>query len=90
MEKRKEFNFSSSTKREKVATYLDALAKGFRDGTLDFRAGEDEITLSPKGDIMIDVRARVKGYRNKVVVEFRWNCIPDDNTGLEISGESKQ
>jgi amphi-Trp domain-containing protein len=87
----KDFEHESLQDRESIVKYLEALQKGFLNGSLLFCNGKKELVLRPRGMLNFTVKARKKGGRVRVAFEVDWK-EPTDGASthepLEILPES--
>ena len=87
----KEFEHESLQDRESIVKYLEAIQKGFANGSLLFCNGKKELVLRPRGMLNFAVKARKKSGRVRVTFEVDWKEPADGAVGhepLEISAES--
>lgn len=67
-----EFTFESLQDSESIVTYLEAVAKGFKNSHLLFCSGKQELLLYPQGLLRFAVRAKRKDGQVKVGLEVSW------------------
>jgi len=68
----REFNHQSLQDQESITDYLEALAEGFRNGTLKFSDSEGDILMRPHGLIHFEVDASNKRDRVRLSLRFTW------------------
>lgn len=64
--------FESVMQRGEAVAYFSALVDGLRHGQLQFRHGEEHLSLKPSDQVQVEVRASVKGNKEKVAFELEW------------------
>ena len=67
--------------REEVASYLEAITKGLRKGSIHFRQGEDAVELSPNERVTLSVKVSAKGDAQRLSLGVEW----DDETSPELA-----
>lgn len=72
MENNKNFHHESLEDRESIIKYMQTLSDGFRQGQIEFRSGQDNIVLEPKGLIQIEIKVKYHNQRSKLSVKFVW------------------
>jgi amphi-Trp domain-containing protein len=70
--------FESVMQRSEAATYFGALVEGLRLGQLQFRHGEENLSLAPAQQVVVEVKASRKGDKEKVAFELEWRRSGDD------------
>jgi amphi-Trp domain-containing protein len=70
--------FESVMQRSEAANYFDALVDGLRQGQLQFRHGEENLSLAPAQQVVVEVKASRKGDMEKVAFELEWRRSGDD------------
>lgn len=83
----KELSFSMALSPEKAAEYLETIADGMRKGKLFFSRNDDSLTLKIQGGLALEIKARIKGVRNKVGLEIRWWSDTEETKNPVISAE---
>jgi len=79
--KGRKLRFESAMDREEVASYLEAITKGLRKGSIHFRQGEDALELSPNERVTLSVKVSAKGYSQRLSLDVEW----DDETSPELA-----
>lgn len=79
--KGRKLRFESAMDREEVASYLEAITKGLRKGSIHFRQGEEAVDLSPNERVTLSVKVSAKGDAQRLSLEVEW----DDETSPELS-----
>ncbi len=64
--------FESVMQRSEAVAYFGALVDGLRHGQLQFRHGEENLSLAPGEQVTIEVKASKKGDKEKVEFELEW------------------
>jgi amphi-Trp domain-containing protein len=72
------FEFESVMQRSEAATYFGALVDGLRKGQLQFRHGEETLSLAPAQQLVVEATASRKGDQEKVAFELEWRLSGDD------------
>lgn len=73
--------FESQMDREEIASYLEAIVKGLRQGSILFRQNEESLTLRPSERVEIEVKAACKNQSQKLSFEISWSTSePEDLT----------
>jgi amphi-Trp domain-containing protein len=70
--------FESVMQRSEAATYFGALVDGLRQGQLQFRHGEENLSLAPAQQVVVEVKASRKGDKEMVAFELEWRRSGDD------------
>jgi amphi-Trp domain-containing protein len=70
--------FESVMQRSEAVTYFGALVDGLRQGQLQFRHGEENLSLAPAQQVVVEVKASRKGDKEKVAFELEWRRSADD------------
>ena len=68
----KRFIHESLQDTQSVVKYLEALAEGFRNGSLVLASDEAELTLIPRGLLRLEVDAKRKASEVKLAIRLRW------------------
>jgi amphi-Trp domain-containing protein len=74
--------FESVMQRSEAAAYFGALVDGLKHGQLQFRHGEERLSLAPTDQVVVEVKAIRKGDKEKVSFELEWKCSSEDALGL--------
>lgn len=74
-------SFEASMQRSEAVAYFEAIVGGLKSGHLELRQAEEVLVLNPPDRIEVEVKARRKGDKGKVVFELEWS---DENRPLEI------
>lgn len=69
---KEEFEFSTFAEPHIVAEYLESLATALRNGTVRLTSGGEEMYLAPEGAIELDVEAKKKEGKAKLVLKLSW------------------
>ncbi|MGD2044646.1 MAG: amphi-Trp domain-containing protein [Gemmatimonadota bacterium] len=67
-----EFAHDSLQDTNSIGKYLEALAEGFRSGTLQFSSGKKAIRLRPTGLLELNLKAKRKGGEARLQIEVAW------------------
>jgi amphi-Trp domain-containing protein len=67
-----EFDHESIQDTGSIVKYLEALAEGFRSGTLQFSAGKKAIRLRPSGLLELSLKAKRKSGQARLQLEVAW------------------
>lgn len=79
--KSRKLRFEGAMDREEVATYLESITKGLRNGSIHFRQGENAVELTPNDRVSLSVKVATKGDAQRLAFEVEW----DDQTSPELS-----
>lgn len=77
--------FESVMQRSEAVAYFRALVDGLRHGQLQFRHGEEHLSLTPSEQVHVEVKASMKGNKEKVAFELEWRGGSDEE-GVELDG----
>ena len=69
---KEEFEFSTFAEPQIVADYLESLAKALRAGSVKLSSGPEEMLLAPEGAIELDIEAKKKEGKAKLVLRLSW------------------
>jgi amphi-Trp domain-containing protein len=69
--------FDSVMQRSEAVAYFTALVDGLRHGQLQFRHGEENLSLEPGEQVAVEVKASRKGDKEKVAFELEWKLASD-------------
>ena len=72
----KEFEYSTLVDRNSIVTYLETIAEGFKNGTLTLKSPEADILLDPDGLLKLEMSAKNKSGRSKIVLKVSWKNQP--------------
>ncbi len=75
--------FESTMQRQEAVTYFRALVDGLETGHLHFKQGEESLELDPSGPVAIELKASVKGDRQKVSFELEWRTSSEGPFNIE-------
>ena len=67
-----EFGHESLQDTSSIVKYLEALADGFRSGTLEFSSGKKAIRLRPTGLLELTLKAKRKDGDARLQLEVGW------------------
>lgn len=67
-----DFEHESLQDTASIGKYLEALAAGFRDGTLEFASGKKAIKLEPTGLLELTLKARKKDGDARLQIDVHW------------------
>jgi amphi-Trp domain-containing protein len=70
--------FESVMQRSEAAIYFSALVDGLRQGQLQFRQGEESLSLAPAQQVVVEVKASRKGDKERVAFELEWRRSGDE------------
>src|SRR5690349_616160 len=77
--------FESVMQRSEAVAYFSALVEGLRHGQLQFRHGEEHLSLKPAEQVHVEVKASMKGDVQKVAFELEWHTSSEEK-GVELDG----
>jgi amphi-Trp domain-containing protein len=66
------FEFARIASPEEIAEYLTSLAVGLKRGELSLESDERTLHLTPPADLKLDLRAKDKDEKGKIVIEIGW------------------
>ncbi len=87
MRENQEFYFSLVTSPEQAADYLEALARGLRQGQVTLSTGDERFKLAPSRETELDLRASRRGVHNRVSLELTWRDHSPSTKALSIDSE---
>ena len=67
-----EFEHESLQDTASIGKYLEALAEGFRSGTLEFSSGKKAIKLRPTGLLELSLKAKRKDGEARLQIDVAW------------------
>src|SRR4051812_17564398 len=76
-------NFEAVMQRTEAVAYFGALVDGLRHGRLQFKHGDDSLSLEPTEQVQVEVKAQKKGDRERVSFELEWRLSAKKT--LEVS-----
>ena len=77
--------FESAMQRGEAVAYFSALVEGLRRGQLQFRHGDEHLSLTPSEQVYVEVKASLKGDKEKVAFELEWRNGPGEES-VELDG----
>lgn len=77
--------FDSSMTLDEAVSYFEAIVSGLKKGTINFKQGENTITLMPPAHLDVEVRARKKRDKEKISFELSWRTPSESD--LQITSE---
>jgi amphi-Trp domain-containing protein len=83
-----DFRHESVQDRHSIVKYLQALTAGIEKGQLELGTAEHMLALEPGGLLELEIQAKRKSGRVKLVVKLHWREQDDEQTGdaLQIRG----
>jgi amphi-Trp domain-containing protein len=69
------FEFEGSATPAEAAEFLTRIAEGIRARALSLSMGNDEVTISPDGDLSLEIEARKKRNKTKIEVAIVWKRV---------------
>jgi amphi-Trp domain-containing protein len=69
---RQVFEFEGNASPAEAADALDRIAEGLRARSLSLSMGEEEITVSPAGDLSMEIEASEKRGKAKIEIVIAW------------------
>ncbi len=76
--------FESVMQRGEAVAYFGALVDGLRHGRLQFRRGDENLSLNPADEVSVEVKAQKKGDKERVSFELEWKLEPRER--LDVNG----
>lgn len=76
--------FEGELDRGEVAAYLEAIVRGLRSGSLQFRREEESLSLAPGERVSLSVKAASKKGRESVRFELEWRAPSESGGELAI------
>jgi amphi-Trp domain-containing protein len=76
--------FAAVMQRSEAVAYFAALVDGLRHGRLQFRHGDESVTLEPTEQVTVEVKAAKKGDKERVAFELEWKRTARET--LEVNG----
>ncbi len=84
-DKKTKVSFDAHMGREEAVSYFEAIVAGLKSGTIQFRQGEESLTLDVGDQVAVAVKAQRKGEKGKVTFELSWR---EGGPGLSIVPEA--
>lgn len=80
-------SFEATMELEEAISYFEAIVSGLKKGAIDFRQGEDHISLAPASTLKVKVKASSKKSKGKVSFELAWREAEEEEEreDLEIN-----
>ena len=75
--------FESAMQRSEAVVYFGALVEGLRHGQLQFRHGNENLSLYPAEHVSVEVKASRKGDRERVAFELEWKRVAEGSSELD-------
>jgi amphi-Trp domain-containing protein len=79
---KEKIEFESVVQLSEAVAYFAALVDGLKHGQLQFRRGDEQLSLTPTERVSVEVKATRKGNREKVSLELEWMRVGDDSVRL--------
>jgi amphi-Trp domain-containing protein len=76
---RQVFEFEGNASPAEAADALDRIAEGLRARSLSLSMGEEEITVSPAGDLSMEIEASEKRGKAKIEIAIAWKQASRDD-----------
>ncbi|MEZ4331598.1 MAG: amphi-Trp domain-containing protein [Myxococcota bacterium] len=76
--------FEGELDRSEVAAYLEAIVRGLRSGSLQFRREEESLALTPAERVDVSVKASSRKGREGVRFELEWRAPSESEGKLAI------
>lgn len=80
--------FESNLARDEAVSYFKAIVSGLEEGKVDFRQGDESLTLHPADQVAVEVKASKKGDKAKITFELAWRDHDPDVTLSIVPGGS--
>jgi amphi-Trp domain-containing protein len=82
------FRHESVQDRHSIVKYLQALTAGIEAGRIELGTSEHMLALDPDGLLELEVLAKRKSGRVKLIIKLHWREHDDEQTGeaLQIKG----
>ena len=77
--------FESSMTLDEAISYFEAIVAGLKKGTINFKQGDSQMTVSPPPHLDVEVRARRKSDKEKISFELAWRTT--ETSDLQITSE---
>jgi amphi-Trp domain-containing protein len=72
MGEKNEVKFTNSMAVEETVAYLEAIVAGIKKKAVNLKQGEQKVTLTPNGEVEVDVRAVHKKKKESILIELSW------------------
>lgn len=80
--------FESTLARDEAVSYFKAIVSGLEEGKVNFRQGEESLTLHPADQVAVGVKASKKGDKAKITFELAWRDQDPEVTLSIVPGGS--
>lgn len=84
MANEEDFRHDSIQDGRSIARVLAALIEGFEKGQLDVGSGEQSVHLEPSGLLELELQAKRKNGRSKLVLKVSWRDEASDSSADEL------
>lgn len=81
--KKKTFEHDSFQDLNTIVRYLNAITDGVKDGKLDLRGRDCEISLQPRGLVRLELRASERPDRARLDIRLTWKPNNDEDDEVE-------
>jgi amphi-Trp domain-containing protein len=71
-DRKSRISFEGFMPADEAVAYFEAIVKGLKKGSVEFKQGEDSLALSPPAYLTVGVKASRKGSRAKISFEMSW------------------
>lgn len=82
--------FESNLARDEAVSYFKAIVSGLEEGKVNFRQGEESLTLHPADQVAVEVKASKKGDKAKITFELAWRDQDPEVTLSIVPGGSDE
>jgi amphi-Trp domain-containing protein len=72
--KKKKIEIDELMSRERVAEYLQTIAAGLRQGSIELNDDEETLTLTPPDILAVEIGGKQKKDKSKFSLELSWKC----------------
>lgn len=72
--KKKKIEIDELMSRERVADFLQTVAIGLRQGSIELNDDEETLTLTPPDILAVEIGAKQKKDKSKFSLELSWKC----------------
>lgn len=90
MEGKNKIQNKDTMQLKEVATYLEELTKGFKQGKIVVQQGEEFISLLPPESVQVEVEAKQKEGKEKFSLELSWVPAESGSEENEIKISQKE
>ncbi len=81
------FEFEGMATPAEAADVLRRIAEGIRRGSFSLSMGSEPVSVSPEGELGLDIEASEKKGKSKIAIAVAWTRAGDDHDERDDSDE---